>query len=242
MSVAGGPRRPPAPPSRSPRRAARACARPQVDDDRHGRAPRCRRRGAARRCPGSRWRTASKAMTTRADEDQHALDGRGHVLDLLVAVGVRLVGRHVGRADREERHDRGDQVDGRVQRLGEQRDRAGDGAGDRLEQDQRRVRGDRERRGAGLGRLVLIGAPALASRRWLTQRARGAAAVADGVLLGRRRARPSCGRRRGRRGRRSGRSRSRRCRAGPSAIVPVQRPSKSRSSPVRGSTSAMTHT
>ena len=121
-----------------------------------------------------------------ADEDEHALDGRGHVLDLLVAVGVRLVGRHVGRAHREERDDRGDEVGGRVQGLGEQRDRARDGAGDRLEQDERRVRGDRERRGARLGRLAAHRLAGARLAQVAQQRAGRAAAVADGVLLGRR--------------------------------------------------------
>ena len=37
-----------------------------------------------------------------ADQDQHPLDRRRQALDLLVPVGVVLVGRGVGRADRDE--------------------------------------------------------------------------------------------------------------------------------------------
>ena len=85
-----------------------------------------------------------------AEQDQHALDRRGEVLDLLVAVGVVLVGRLVGLAHREEGHHRRDQVDARVGRLGEDRDRAGDRRRRELEHDQQRVRGDRDRRRAVL--------------------------------------------------------------------------------------------
>ena len=38
-----------------------------------------------------------------ADQDQHALRGRGGVLELLVAVAVFVVGRSLGAADGEER-------------------------------------------------------------------------------------------------------------------------------------------
>ena len=86
-----------------------------------------------------------------ADQDQHALDRRGQVLDLLVAVGVLAVGGLVGLADRDEGDHRGEQVDRRVDRLGDDRDRAGDRAGGELERDQERVRGDREPGGARLG-------------------------------------------------------------------------------------------
>ena len=86
-----------------------------------------------------------------ADQDQHPLDRRRQVLDLLVAVGMLGVGRLVGLADRDEGDHRGDQVDQRVDRLGEDRDRAGDRPGRELERDQDRVGGDRERRRPALG-------------------------------------------------------------------------------------------
>ena len=79
-----------------------------------------------------------------ADQDQHPLDRGREVFDLLVAVGVLRVGRLVGFADREVGDDRGDQVDQRVQRLGQDRDRAGDRASGELDRDQGRVGGDRE--------------------------------------------------------------------------------------------------
>ena len=88
----------------------------------------------------------------RADEDQHRLDRRREVLDLVVAVGVVDVGGLVGRAHRDVGDDRRDQVDRRVHRLGDDRHRAGDRAGRELEHDQDRVRGDRQRRRAGLDR------------------------------------------------------------------------------------------
>ena len=64
--------------------------------------------------PAISRRIASNAITRRADEDQHPLDRRREVLDLLVAVAVALVGRLAGLAHGEERDDRGDQVDRRV--------------------------------------------------------------------------------------------------------------------------------
>ena len=167
-----------------------------------------------------------------ADQDQHPLDRRRQVLDLLVAVGMLGVGRLVGFADRDEGDHRGDQVDQRVDRLGEDRDRAGDRPGGELERDQQRVGGDRERRRAALG----ADHRALRPRRQAEVRgehARGAAAVADRVLLRRRSARTSCARRRARcrRGRRPGRSRSRPRRAARSISVPSQRASKTCSVP-----------
>ena len=168
VGASGARRRRPAPASRSPRRAresVRETSRFTTIDTASTAMP------TPRRCTPRALDQVAHGLEGddhAADEDEHALDGRGHVLDLLVAVGVRLVGRHVGRAHREERDDRGDEVGGRVQGLGQQRDRARDDAGDRLQQDERRVRGDRERRGAGLGRSPLIGSPALASRRWLS--------------------------------------------------------------------------
>jgi hypothetical protein len=89
-----------------------------------------------------------------AHEDQDALDHRGEVLDLLVAVGMRGVGGLVGLAHGDERHDRRDQVDRGVHRLGEQGDRPGDRARDDLDQDQAAVGRDRQRRRARLGRLL----------------------------------------------------------------------------------------
>jgi hypothetical protein len=55
----------------------------------------------------------------------------GDVLELLVAVAVLGVGRLLGLAHGEERDQRRDQVDARVDRLGEDRHRAGDRARER---------------------------------------------------------------------------------------------------------------
>ena len=104
-----------------------------------------------------------------ADQDQHALDRGSEVLDLLVAVGVLGVGRLVGLADRDQRDHRGHQVDRRVQRLGDDRDRAGDRAGGELERDQHRVGDDRERRRPGLRAdhgVSRVGRAAAGSPRW----------------------------------------------------------------------------
>ena len=119
-----------------------------------------------------------------ADQDQHPLDRRRQALDLLVAVGVVGVGRLVGFADRDEGDDRGDQVDQRVDRLGDDRDRAGDRPGGQLDRDQERVGGDRERRRAALGADHRPPPPPPAPR-CAASMPRGAAAVADRVLLGR---------------------------------------------------------
>ncbi len=81
----------------------------------------------------------------RAHQDQDPLERRGQVLEPLVPVAVALVGGFAGLADGEEGDDRSHQIDARMHRLGQQRDRAGDRAGDHLEQDQRGVRDDRER-------------------------------------------------------------------------------------------------
>ncbi len=86
----------------------------------------------------------------RADEDQDPLDRRRQVLDLLVPVAVRLVGRLVGLAHRQQGDHRCDEVDARVHRLGEDRHRPGDRAGHHLEQDQGGVGEHRQRGGAGL--------------------------------------------------------------------------------------------
>ena len=86
----------------------------------------------------------------RPDHDQDPLDRRGQVLDLLVAVAMAIVGRGVGLAYRDECDHRGDEVDARMHGLGQDRHRPGDRTGDHLEQDQRRVRDDRQRRRAQL--------------------------------------------------------------------------------------------
>ena len=105
--------------ARSPR--ARGRERPrddEVHDDRHARARRGRRRGAARRCPSIRWLTASKAMTTEPTRistpsmaPRCPRPSRGR------RGATRRPGASAART-REERHDRGDQVGGRVHGLG----------------------------------------------------------------------------------------------------------------------------
>ena len=78
-------------------------------------------------------------------------------------------------------------------------------------------------------RRLLLGA-----RQSDRERARGAAAVADRVLLLRARARPSCARRRDSRpGRRRGRSRTRRCRAARGSGAPRSDPCTTSSRPAR---------
>ena len=80
-----------------------------------------------------------------ADEDEHALDPRRDVLHLVVPVGVRLVGRLLGLAHREEGDHRRHEVDGRMRGLGQDRDRAGDDARHHLERDHQGVGEDRDR-------------------------------------------------------------------------------------------------
>ena len=146
-----------------------------------------------------------------ADQDQHPLDRRRQVLDLLVPVGMLGVGRLVGFADRDEGDHRGDQVDQRVDRLGEDRDRAGDRPGRELDRDQRsRWRRSRApRRRFWCGSSPVRAAPAAArcaasSRaarpRWLISFFSARAELRHRAL----RPRGRC-----RRGRRPGRSRSR---------------------------------
>ena len=160
-----------------------------------------------------------------ADEDQHPLDPGRDVLDLLVAVRVRLVGRLVGLAHREVGDQRRHQVDPRVDRLGDDRDRPGYRARDELERDQR-CSSTRSRSrphascAAASGSAPRPGRASRAVSEPVEERARGAAAVADRVLLrdaelGHRPAVVAC-----RPARTRGRSRSRRRRAAPSPARP----------------------
>ena len=167
----------------------------------------------------------------RADEDQHALDRGREVLDLRVAVLVLGVRGLVRLAQRQVGDDRGEQVDARVHRLGDDRDRSRDRARDDLQ----RRSGSSSRRptaaprrtwscpdgvGGDQGRVSTRARPALSPvRRGRCRRsqargaasrqgAHGAATVADRVLLLRATAPPSCARRRrGRPGRTPGRNR-----------------------------------
>ncbi len=119
-----------------------------------------------------------------ADQDQHPLDRRRQALDLLVAVGVVGVGRLVGFADRDEGDHRGDQVDQRVDRLGQDRDRAGDRAGRELDRDQGGVGGDRERPPRRFWSGSSSAAACRVGRQVRGQHPRRAAPVADLVLFG----------------------------------------------------------
>ena len=123
---AGARRRPRAPATRSPRRSAAITADTSTLTTTENATTAIPMPTAARARRPTRWRIACERDRRRPDQDQDALDRRRQVLDLLVAVAVALVGRLAGLADREERDDRGDQVDARVDRLGEDRDRAGD--------------------------------------------------------------------------------------------------------------------
>ncbi len=121
-------------------------------------------------------------MIAGPDQDQHPLDRRRQALDLLVAVGVLGVGGLVGFADRDEGDHRGDQVDQRVDRLGDDRDRAGDRAGGELDRDQDRVGDDRESRRPALG--ADHGDDRVPAPRCSASSRAAMPAVADLVLLG----------------------------------------------------------
>ena len=143
--------------------------------------------------PGSRGEPVDRLVDDQpgAREDQHPLDRRGEALELLVAVGVLDVGGLVGAPDRDEGDHRGDQVDHRVKRLAQDRDRAGDRGGRELQRDQHRVRGDRDRGRPRLGDPAAADRPGRAHRVTSTPRCaasfRGRSpAVADRVLLVRR--------------------------------------------------------
>src|SRR6266851_3175180 len=71
---------------------------------------------------------------------------RRYVLDLAVAVMVLLVGRLVGDSHREIGHQRGGEIDQRMRRLRQDRERAGREADDPLADRQRRRRRDRTER------------------------------------------------------------------------------------------------
>ena len=71
----------------------------------------------------------------RRDQDHDALSARGEVLRLAVAEVVALVRGLRRRGDRDEREDRGHQVDHRLQGIREQAHRAGEEVGDRLHAD-----------------------------------------------------------------------------------------------------------
>ena len=86
----------------------------------------------------------------RPDQDEHSLERRGQVLDLVVAVAMAVVRGFPGDPHRDERDERSDQVDARVDRLGENSDRAGQRSGDQLQQDQDGVRKNRQRGGPRL--------------------------------------------------------------------------------------------
>jgi hypothetical protein len=78
------------------------------------------------------------------DEDQRALDAGREVLGLRVPVRVLLVGGLGGPLHRAEGDDRGDEVDHRLRRIGEQADRVREQPGDRLEHDRRQRGRDRQ--------------------------------------------------------------------------------------------------
>ena len=83
----------------------------------------------------------------RRQGDEAAFEGRAEVLDLAVTVGVLLVGRLGGLFDREQRDAGRDQIDARVDRLGDHRHRPHEQADDQLADDQGRVGKYRDPRG-----------------------------------------------------------------------------------------------
>ena len=174
----------------------------------------------------------------RDEHQERALAERREVLGLAVAVVVLAVGRADRDAHREQGEQRGDEVGAGVGRLGDEGERAGDEAGDELDRDEEDGGGDAQPRRCARARARRrsrspaplrrrLPSPPNSDRSGLAralgllgleqpddQRAGGAAAVADrvlllGVELGHRAAR----RRGSRRARRPGRSRSRRRRA-----------------------------
>ena len=84
-------------------------------------------------------------MPEAGEDDEHAFEAAGEVLDLLVAVGVRAVGRPGRVPQRDVRRHRRDQVHETFQRIGEQADRPGDGVGRPLHPDRDEGREDRQR-------------------------------------------------------------------------------------------------
>ena len=84
----------------------------------------------------------------RREQDEAALEGAGEVLGLAVPVGVLLVCRPGRDRQGEEGHQRGGQVDQRLEGVGEQADGAGDRVGRGLEPDGDQRRDDREDREA----------------------------------------------------------------------------------------------
>ena len=130
-----------------------------------------------------------------------------------------------------------------VRGLGEEARASRSQARDELQRDQARRGDDREQRRRAAARAVRSAAapsrPLSCVASHAEQRPRGAAAMADRVLLGGRRARPSCGRCDRRRARTPGRSRSRRCRAARPSASRCSGPRRRCSSPPAGSTSAM---
>ena len=66
------------------------------------------------------------------EEQQRRFRQRGDALDLAVAVVMLLVGRLAGHAHREIGHDGGGEIEQRMRRLGEHRERAGGEARPRL--------------------------------------------------------------------------------------------------------------
>ena len=76
--------------------------------------------------------------------DQRALDAGGEVFRLGEAVGVIGIRRRGGEAQHRKREQCRRQIDERLERIGEQSDRAGQVPGERLERDRRQCRGDRK--------------------------------------------------------------------------------------------------
>ncbi len=110
------------------------------------------------------------------EHDERALEAAGEVLRLAVAVAVVLVLRPRRRGERDERHDGRGQVDQRLERVGQQADRPGDGVGAALEPDRGERRQDRDD-GVAAERAALFrhvrqppAAASAAPRRWSAAR------------------------------------------------------------------------
>ena len=125
----------------------------QIDDDRHGHD----QERPQRRFDGN---VLEKEPPDGLDDDPDAGDeqkgrlqhGR-QVFDLAVTIGVGLIGRPAGYADGDEGHGRGDQVQGRMGRLGQDAQRAGGQADDDLHAGEK----NGSNNGAFCGRAFLAG-------------------------------------------------------------------------------------
>ncbi len=90
------------------------------------------------------------------EEQERGLDQRRHALDLAMTVMVLLVGRLVGNADGKIGHGGRREIEQRMRRFREDRERAGRDPDDRLADGERRRRADRTERDTLLFATVIF--------------------------------------------------------------------------------------